>query len=468
MALDSNIPLMAKGFDPFDMGEKGVQLGNLLTQQKTTQTMQDLYNQTQGDPVKMMDLAKGSKMYALIAPQIQQQEMAKQKLLLDNQKTQSEIYKNTGDATKSMTQSQGFGLDNAGKTLSAMQTAIGYGAQSGDKNAVFQALDMARSSGLLTPEQYKTEASRVSGFQSPNDVKQYALSSQIANSKDPAQYLVQTANNVANNATTERGQDISANTAGNKLQQDQKQFDQTMDFNQAKEAFNRKEGDVKQFGDKVYFIDKLGGVKQLTNIPPIQGKGNGVPKLSDNALKQVNEANSQLEQSNQSSIKIGGLIDKLNNGGLEISPTNIAGAKVRSWIGQTTPNDLAVDQLKTAVNEGVNNILMQAKGTQTEGDAQRAAQVIAANPIHDKNSALQALNTLKAVQDSHVRSLNQNINTVYDNYGISRPNQQKTNQPPNQGGKVFSSVAVTQAAKQRGVSEAQIRQEITSRGGQVQ
>lgn len=434
MALDSNIPMMAKGIDVMQMAKDGTALGTLLTQQKTAQTMQDLYNQAQGDSGKMMELAKGSKMFGLIAPQIQAQETAKQKALLDAQKTQSEIGKNYGDASKSVAQAQGFGLDNSGKTLSAMQTAIGYGAQNGDKNAVFHALDMARSSGLLTPDQYKSEVSRVSGFQTPDEVKQYALSSQIANSKDPAQYLVQTANNIGTNATTQRGQDINANTANNKLVQDAQQFGQSMQFKQQQQYFEQNK--PQQFidgadGSKYALFADGSGMKVLGQdgqAIKVQPKG-GNPKLSDNALKQVNEANSQLEQSNQSSTKIGGLIDKLNSGELKISPTNLVGAKARSWVGQTTENDRALDMLKTSINDGVNNILMQAKGTQTEGDAQRAAQVIAANPIHDKDSAIQALTTLKNAQDSHIRSLNQNIKTVYDNYQIPMP---KTSSSPPQ------------------------------------
>ena len=186
----------------------------------------------------------------------------------------------------------------------------------------------------------------------------------------------------------------------------------------------------------VTYID-LGGGKGIPYVDqdgkPLSatGKANGVPKLSDNALKQVNEASTQLSQARQSYIKIGGLVNDLKGGKLDLSASNIAAAKARMAIGQSTPNDLAIDRFQAALNQAANDVLMMAKGTQTEGDAQRAVATITANPPRDNNAAMQALNTLAGIQRNTINTLNGNINTIYDNYGIARPG---INKPSQNGG----------------------------------
>ncbi|WP_284079029.1 hypothetical protein [Acinetobacter nosocomialis] len=91
-----------------------------------------------------------------------------------------------------------------------------------------------------------------------------------------------------------------------------------------------------------------------------------------------------------------------------------------------------MENFQTALNQAANDLLMMAKGTQTEGDAQRAAQVIAANPPRDNAAALQVLQRLAAVQQNTIAALNQNKNDIYNNYGISPP-QAKAQQPAQAG-----------------------------------
>ena len=62
-------------------------------------------------------------------------------------------------------------------------------------------------------------------------------------------------------------------------------------------------------------------------------------------------------------------MNDLKDGKLNLSASSIAGANARSAIGITNANDLAVIRFQTVINQSANDVLMMAKGTQTEGDA---------------------------------------------------------------------------------------------------
>lgn len=260
----------------------------------------------------------------------------------------------------------------------------------------------------------------------------------LLGSDKPIEYLMPNANNVLDNETSVKNnilnnQTSAANNAATvgvqkeKIIQDQKQFDA--------EAYVRKNKPLDYFtaedGTRYAVYEGGQGI-------PISGP-NGQPikvqqkqaKLDSSALKQVNEYNTQLTQAKANQIKIGGLLQDLQSGRLVLSPQAILAAEGRSRIGQSTPNDLAIDRFNTALNQSINDVLMMAKGTQTEGDANRAAQVIRATPPRDNASALQALRNLALIAKTNITALDNNLNTIYANFGMERPQVKKTVTPGN-------------------------------------
>jgi len=314
-----------------------------------------------------------------------------------------------------------------------------------------------KNNGVLNEASYQSELNTLNNLSTLGDAskqQEYAMG-RFKGTIAP-EYVVQTQNNIADNATSRANNKYTVD--GQKYIADQnydlgvkkiEQDDKELSFEKSKISPMYTMGqDLLKGGGK---LETIGGVTYVVmngdigkGVPYVDKDGkplsatpqkNGAPKLSDNALKQVNELNVQLSQANQSYKKIGQLVLDLRNGNLDLSAANVAAAKARIAAGISTPNDLAIDRFQSALNQAANDVLMMAKGTQTEGDAQRAVATITANPPRDNAAALQALNTLAGIQRNTRNTINQNINTIYDNYGIPRPgannqSQNRSDTPP--------------------------------------
>lgn len=426
---------------------------------------------------------------------IQQQNAAKLK-------AQQEAEKQRIDNAKTVAETRDKELGNTQKGQTLLSNLI---ATSTDATDAAKKLEILGSQYGLPPETIEATKAQLTGLAANNQGGAEAFENMrksygLFGTPDPIKYMTPEANTIANNEasiettrmnnetsikTTGMNNDASkytadstAKTAANKLEQDKILAEQEL-------AFKNSEFDVEQGVDGVtYAVYKsgpnAGKVEPLllkNNQPFVQKAKQSGPKLSDSALKQVSEFNSQLSQANQTWLNIGNLVNDVKQGNLNFSPEALAGAKARSLIGQSNANDLAIGRFKTTINESVNNILMQAKGTQTEGDAKRAAQIIAANPIVDNQSAMQALNTLAIAQRNIRTSLNQNIDNIYNNYGIERPQSKNANKSNNQtlthgnksvGGQSMSAAEVQQVAKKMGISVQEATQLVKSKGVNIQ
>jgi len=428
MAIDPSIPLQARGVDAIQMLADGDKLSQLWRQQKSDQELNRIYNESQGDVSKMLSLGQQSPLARLVVPQLQAQQATQQKNILDQQKTLAEIANTTAQANERTASAGNTTFDTSQKKYGAIQGAYQQAALTGDKGPILLALDALQRTGAISPEDYAHNFKIIS-VMSPDEIKQYATGSGLLN-KDLAPYLSQTKNNAADNATSSANNirttdasryatDTSAATADKNRVQDKILAEQKI-------ALERGEFDTMTGTDgKAYAVYKDGRVEPLLlksgeAFAP-QPKGNsGQPKLSDKALQLVNDLNVQLSTASQNSGKINGLISDVQSGRLNLSAANQLGARAKNMIGLSDENSRGVENFQTALNQAVNDVLMMAKGTQTEGDAQRAAQVIAANPPRDNAAALQALQRLAAVQNNTIAVLNQNINGIYDNYGLPR------------------------------------------------
>lgn len=404
------------------LGNLGGALGQMVLGRRINQMRQ------LGTPDEQKAFANNS----IFAPQLNQvlkgDQATAQKNALDLLKAQAEIGKTNSEATKNNAQAGSFTLDNSQKKFGAVQGVFQQAAMSGDKGQVLLGLDALQRTGMISPEDYAHNFAIVQAM-SPEDVKKYASGIALTD-KYTAPFLYQTKNNEADNATSVANNirttdasryatDTAADTADKNRIQDKILAEQKL-------AMERGEFETMTGTDgKAYAVYKDGRVEPLLlksgeAFTP-QPKGNsGQPKLSDKALQLVNDLNVQLSTASQNSSKINGLINDVQSGRLNLSAANQLGAKARNAIGLSDENSRGVENFQTALNQAVNDVLMMAKGTQTEGDANRAAQVIAANPPRDNAAALQALQRLAAVQNNTIAVLNQNINGIYDNYGLSR------------------------------------------------
>lgn len=368
---------------------------------------------------------------------IQQQNAARLKAQQDALKSDAEINKTYAETGKIKQEGLNKGLENSGIKSGALNDIFRSAAISGSKNNVLLGLNGAFKSGLIDADTFEQQKNIVN-LMTPEEIKEFATGLGF-NNKETAPYLFQTKNNAADNATSTNNNirstnasiystDVGAQTAAAKLAQDKILADQERAF---------KNGEIKEImtgtDGKAYAVYRDGRVEPSmlpggNQFTPQSKSNNGQPRLSDKALNSVNEMNVQLSTATQNSQKINGLIGDIQSGRLNLGAANQLGAKTKNFLGMSDENSRGVENFQTALNQAVNDVLMMAKGTQTEGDAQRAATVIAANPPRDNAAAVQALQRLAAVQKNTISVLNGNINGIYENYGVLRP-QNSTAKP---------------------------------------
>lgn len=257
MALDPSIPLQTQSFDMLGMLGNGSKLAQHWQQQKTESELNRLYKETGGDLSKMMELGKQSQISHFVMPELQSRQTAQHKALLDQQKTISEIGKVNSEAFKNNQTGQGDKLKNAQTLLTNANQALYAATQSGDPNAVKLALNNGKTAGVLDEETYNRYYSTVESLgNNPEQLKAFALNIQKAYAQNPEKYNFTTADNVLNNETSIANNqltnqtsltnnqnsvnasiystDVGAQTAENKLNQDQNQFDANLYVQQNK------------------------------------------------------------------------------------------------------------------------------------------------------------------------------------------------------------------------------------------
>ena len=95
------------------MLDQGSQLAQFYTQNKADGELNRLYKETNGDLNKMMEIGKTSPLARFVMPQLQAQQAAQQKAVLDQQKTLSDIGKTQSEAFRNNQQGGGYGREGA-------------------------------------------------------------------------------------------------------------------------------------------------------------------------------------------------------------------------------------------------------------------------------------------------------------------------------------------------------------------
>jgi hypothetical protein len=126
-------------------------------------------------------------------------------------------------------------------------------------------------------------------------------------------------------------------------------------------------------------LAKLVGKTAAAGTQAVTGAGTvtttPATKLPSSIKKEVGNVDEQLTTIDTSINKINALTPKINN--LDLGLYQNIERGVSGFLGKPTKDTVEFKQLRRAVLEQANNLLLLAKGTQTEGDAQRARDQIA-------------------------------------------------------------------------------------------
>lgn len=239
--IDPRIPLMGQQqADPFESAAKGIQFGQGLRQLLSGRQAGKM---AALNPEERQAFANKSMFSRELNAQLKADAAAQEKAMYDRLKTEAEISKIGSEAYKNNQQGGGYALDNSGKTQAAIESVIQQAAMTGDPGQVKIGLGRLAKTGLITPEQYQQEVAIIE-LMKPEELLKYAQGSALTN-KEVAPYIYQTANNVADNKVTERGQTLNYNLGKDKLEQDQQQFE----AKQAYDAYLLKNKPVNTFTD---------------------------------------------------------------------------------------------------------------------------------------------------------------------------------------------------------------------------
>lgn len=457
--IDPSIPLMAKGIDGLQMLDDGNKLAQLWQGQKVNAEMGRLYKQAGGDQAKMMELGQNSPLMHLVMPKLQEQQAAQQNALIARQKTISEIGKTNSEAYKNNQQGGGYGLDNSQKQLGAIQSAVQQASMTGDKGAAIIGLDAARRVGLITQEDYQQQEKILMAME-PEQVKAYAQSVTFANAKDPASIAFQTANNVADNETTMRGQDINKTVADNRLGFDyqkeeadnQFKYDSLgQDDSQFWASFNQK--DAQFYSDQDFQLMKTKLEKQqVKNETPEQ------------KMERVNNTIGSADAARQAARAAQDAAALINHPGIVWGSGNTS-----AWglVPGTDAKDFRVrlENLKSQVFLPTVKSL-QGMGALSNAEGEKIASAVAnLDPSLGQEDLARQLAILAQQMSSSAKKAQQQTQNYATRGGTIK--LQTQNRGGNQGGKVYTQAMIQQYAQQSGRTAQEVAQAVRDSGGTI-
>lgn len=457
--IDPSIPLMAKGIDGLQMLDDGNKLAQLWQGQKVNAEMGRLYKQAGGDQAKMMELGQNSPLMHLVMPKLQEQQAAQQNALIARQKTISEIGKANSEAYKNNQQGGGYGLDNSQKQLGAIQSAVQQASMTGDKGAAIIGLDAARRVGLITQEDYQQQEKMLMAM-APEQVKAYAQSVTFANAKDPASIAFQTANNVADNETTMRGQDINKTVADNRLGFDyqkeeadnQFKYDSLgQDDSQFWASFNQK--DAQFYSDQDFQLMKTKLEKQqVKNETPEQ------------KMERVNNTIGSADAARQAARAAQDAAALINHPGI------VSGTGLTSAFGMVPGTDAKdfkarLENLKSQVFLPTVKSL-QGMGALSNAEGEKIASAVAnLDPSLGQEALAKQLAILAQQMSSSAKKAQQQTQNYATRGGTIK--LQTQNRSNNQGGKIYTQSMIQQYAQQSGLTVQEVAQTVRDSGGTI-
>ena len=457
--IDPSIPLMAKGIDGLQMLDDGNKLAQLWQGQKTDAEMNRIYKQAGGDQGKMMQLGQQSALARLVMPQLQAQQAAQQKALLDQQKAQADISKTNSEAFKNNQQGSGFGLDNGQKQLGAINSAIQQASMTGDKTAAIIGLDAARRVGLVSSDDYNQHY-KVLNAMTPEEVKSYAQSVTFANAKDPASLIYTSADNRLDNETTQRGQDIDQTVANNRLSFDYQKEDSDNQYkydalgqndDQFWSDFNQK--DAQFYSNQDFQLMK-------TKIEKQQVK-NETPEQKMERVNNVIGSADAARQAARAAVDAAALIKH---------PGIVLGTGLTSFMGMVPSTDAKdfkarLENLKSQVFLPTVKSL-QGMGALSNAEGEKIASAVAnLDPAIGQEAMAKQLTILAQEMSNSAKKAQKQTQNYATRGGTIQ--SQTQNRGSNQGGKVYTQAMIQQYAQQSGRTAQEVAQAVRDSGGTI-
>lgn len=370
--------------------------------------------------------------------------------------------KNDADAGKATAEGKKVGVETKGMDIdqnAKLNSMVWGSVLEGGKNAGLARLEMQKSRGEIDEATYNQQVGFINNL--PGDLKlarEYAMAI-YRGAQDP-KYILPTADNVLNNETStnnnvrdnqgrvqvaningEWGVKQAATTGEYGLQRETISQTHQDGRNQAsltwqrqQEEIKAKRGEYKSFGGKVYFVNSTGVYEAKDqNGNPILDNSSVNKPMPASALNLVSTSRDKIQSSQNTIDKIEQSIKDLDpkqGGKLKLGLLSNAGNAASNLFSKGDESSMAYERLLSNRAGLVNEVLTLAKGTQTEGDAQRAAKVVMSTPLTDNNAVINAFSELRRVAQKTVALEQGKVEEVYSNYGKEAPIYPAASAPP--------------------------------------
>lgn len=443
------------------MGELGGAFGKLLLSHKINQMNQ-------------LDTAEAQKAYAqrarLFAPQLMQQyddnRQAEIKALKDGlvfdanlnkteaetDKLKSESGKIGAEKGKINAETTGLDIDNKKKRYGNIPSVYSLMMHTGDINAGKSRLEVLKANGLIDDATYQSELANINALPTDRQSLQNASFATYRSMLDP-KYNVTTPDNELDNETSRQNTiDSNQTSERNNVRTTQaSMYGSDRSLEGAKYTANQatyrteKEIEAEKAKGKPMMINGYAYMVYPDNTAdPIKdpktgqhatslGDGSGNKPMPASALNLVSTSRDKIQSSQNTIDKIEQSIKDLDpkqGGKLKLGLLSNAGNVASNLFSKGDESSMAYERLLSNRAGLVNEVLTLAKGTQTEGDAQRAAKVVMSTPLTDNNAVINALSELRRVAQKTVALEQGKVEEVYSNYGKEAPIYPAASTPP--------------------------------------
>lgn len=191
-------------------------------------------------------------------------------------------------------------------------------------------------------------------------------------------------------------------------------------YKQQQDMLRSQEVELKEANGLMWLVRKSDGHfkkaigpdgKQLTSAKP--------QKLDAKSMSAVHGLEQEVVNIRHSANSINKALNDLQSGKLKLGLMNNAINAGKNAVGSSNQESLAYEHLQTTVKDAVNQILQMAKGTQTEGDAQRAAAVILSKwGTNDTKTVIQALQKLQRISQQTIQLKQRQVQHYYRNSSV--------------------------------------------------
>lgn len=159
--------------------------------------------------------------------------------------------------------------------------------------------------------------------------------------------------------------------------------------------------------------------KNQSDINSLKGKTANSP-MPEGALKELNNAQELQARFNATKADLMETNKLISSGKLDLGLLENMANRGLNYVGMSNENSRNYSTFKSTIENLRNNILLAAKGTQTEGDADRAlSQII--NDINNNKNVEKRFNELIKMNDNYEKIEQSKINNISENYQKNVP-----------------------------------------------